>query len=154
MLVNSSDIGTILFSGFAIIALDCLLIETLQSFPLGRRNPVRYNDRQSSQMIVDFLTQRPSFKPYFDVEAKARIFCDHFRNGILHKGEVKSSGRIRIDTPEMIMSSSDNQSLIVNRWKFHNALIQEIKNYAAELSEGKDLFSSFADLTFHWRQRP
>lgn len=137
-LVNSSDINTVLFSGFAIIALDCLLIETLQSFRVGRQNPVRYNDRQSSQMIVDFLTQRPSFKSYFDVEAKARVFCDHFRNGILHQGEVKSSGRIRIDTPEMIMPSSDNQSLTVNRWIFHEALIQEVKKYATELTEGNE----------------
>ncbi|MBV6449988.1 MAG: hypothetical protein MHPDNHAH_00706 [Anaerolineales bacterium] len=138
-LVKSSDLDTVLFSGFAIIALDCLLIETLQSFRVGRKNPVKHNDHQSSQMIVDFLTTRSSFKSYFDVEAKARIFCDHFRNGILHQGEVKSSGRIRIDTSDMIMPSSDNQSLIVNRQKFHDALIREVKNYAAELKDGNNL---------------
>jgi hypothetical protein len=138
-LMSSSDIKTIVFSGFAIIALDCLLIETLQSFRVGRPNPVKANDRQSTQMIVDFLTKRPLFKTYFDDETKARLFCDHFRNGILHQGEVKSSGRIRIDTPEMIMTSDDKQSFVVNRWKFHDALAQEVDNYMNELIDGKDI---------------
>jgi len=137
-LIYSSDTKTILYSGFAIMALDCLLIETLQSFRVGRLNPVKHNDHQSTQTMVNFLVQRPAFKTYFDGEPKARHFCDHFRNGILHQGEVKSSGRIRIDTPEMIMPSGDKQSFIVNRRKFHDALVQEVDAYAAELIEGKD----------------
>jgi hypothetical protein len=138
-LMSSTDTKTILFSGFATMALDCLLIEALQSFRKGRPNPVRVNDRQSTKMIVDFLTQRAQFNTYFDDEAKARLFCDHFRNGILHQGEVKSSGRIRIDTPKMIMPSGDNQSFVVNRWKFHNALVKEVENYEEELVDGKDV---------------
>lgn len=138
-LTNSNDTNTLLYSGFAIIALDCLLIETLQSFRKGRLNPVKNSDRQSTQMIVDFLTQRPLFKTYFDDETKARIFCDHFRNGILHQGEVKSSGRIRIDTRAMIMPSEDRQSFIVNRLLFHEALLQEIENYIKELVDGNDV---------------
>jgi hypothetical protein len=138
-LMSSTDTKTILFSGFAILALDCLLIETLQSFRTGRANLVKYNDRQSARMIVDFLTQRPLFSAYFDDEAKARLFCDHFRNGILHQGEVKSSGRIRIDTPKMITPSDDGQSFIVNRWKFHEGLAQEVESYIKELIDGKDI---------------
>lgn len=138
-LMSSSDTKTILFSGFAIMALDCLLIETLQSFRTGRLNPERPNDHQSTKMIVDFLTQRPLFKSYFPDARKASLFCNHFRNGILHQGEVKSSGRIRIDTPEMIMPSDDKRSFIVNRWIFHEALVQEVNGYVTELLEGKDI---------------
>jgi hypothetical protein len=137
-LMSSNDTKTILFSGFAIMALDCLLIETLQSFRNGRPNPVKANDRLSSKMIVDFLTQRPLFNTYFDNETKAKLFCDHFRNGILHQGEIKSSGRIRIDTLEMIMPSDDNQSFVVNRWIFHDALVKEVESYINELIDGKD----------------
>lgn len=138
-LMRSTDPNTILFSGFATMALDCLLIETLQSFRIGRPNPVRVNDRQSKKMIVDFLTQRDQFNAFFDDEEKARIFCDHFRNGILHQGEVKSSGLIRIDTLKMIMPSVDNNSFVVNRWEFHNALDKEVESYTEELVEGKDV---------------
>ncbi len=136
VLMNSTT--TRLYSGFAIIALDCLLIETLQSFREGRFNPVRATDRKSTQMIVDFLRQRELFAPFFD-EAKAKLFCDHFRNGILHQGEVKSSGRIRIDTRAMVESSDDGQSLIVNRCEFHNALVKEVENYVNELIDGGDV---------------
>jgi hypothetical protein len=132
-LMSSSE-----FSGFAIIALDCLLIETLQSFRVGRSNPVETNDRQSARMMVDFLTQRLLFKASFEDEEKARLFHNHFRNGILHQAEVKSSGRIRIDTPEMIMPSDDSQSLVVNRRKFHEALAQEAQAYMSELVDGVD----------------
>ncbi|MCX6830515.1 MAG: hypothetical protein NT028_00025 [candidate division Zixibacteria bacterium] len=132
-LMSSSE-----FSGFAIMALDCLLIETLQSFRLGRSNPVNTNDKQSKRMVVEFLTQRPLFKASFQDETKAKLFYDHFRNGILHQAEVKSSGRIRIDTPEMIMPSDDSQSLVVNRRIFHDALAQEAKAYMRELVDGVD----------------
>lgn len=137
-LMESTDTNVIVFSGFAIMALDCLLIETLQSFRTGRPNPVRSFDRLSTKMIVDFLSQRTSFKAFFD-PTKAALFCDHFRNGILHQGEVKSSGRIRIDTPKMVLPSEDNQSFIINRWLFHNALVTEIKEYINELVDGKDI---------------
>ena len=53
--------------------------------------------------------------------------------------QVKSSGRIRIDTLEMIMPSDDNQSFIVNRMKFHDALAQEAEAYRNELIDGKDI---------------
>lgn len=138
VLMSSADKKTILYSGFAIMALDCLLIETLQSFKTGRPNPVRANDRQSTKMIVDFLTQRTLFASSFD-EARARVFYDHFRNGILHQGEVKSSGRIRIDTPEMVIPSDDGQSLIVNRRRFHDALVKTVEDYINDLINGTDI---------------
>src|SRR5881397_2608078 len=101
-LMRTSDQATIVQAGFATMALDCLLVETLQSFRTGRPNPVRGNDRLSTQTFVDFLTQRNAFKNHFD-EAKAKLFYDHFRCGVLHQGEVKSSGLIRIDTPSMVL---------------------------------------------------
>jgi hypothetical protein len=120
-LMENSDSAAFIHAGFAIMALDCLLVETLQSFRTGRPNPERTPDRLSTQAFVDFLTQRTSFKAHFD-ETRARLFYDHFRCGILHQGEVKSSGLIRIDTPNMVSPSHDNQSLVINRWKFHTAL--------------------------------
>jgi hypothetical protein len=137
-LMQSSDSTTLVYAGFATIAVDCLLIETLQSFRTGRPNPEKSNDRLSKKTFVDFLTQRNSFKTFFDDASKAGLFFDHFRCGILHQGEVKSSGRIRIDTPTMVSPSHDNQSFIINRWLFHEALVTEVGKYKQELIEGKD----------------
>jgi hypothetical protein len=135
--MQSSDLAIIVHVGFAIMALDCLLMETLQSFRTGRPNPERANDRLSTQAFVDFLTQRSAFKTYFD-EPKARLFYDHFRCGILHQGEVKSSGLIRMDTLNMVSPSRDNQSFIINRRLFHEALAKEVDEYKQELIEGED----------------
>ena len=138
VLMSSADTNTTIYSGFAIIALDCLLIETIQSFRMGRPNLVKAYDRLSKQTFIRFLTQRPPFKTYFD-ETRAETFYDHFRNGILHQGEVKSSGLIRIDTSEMILPTEDDQSLVVNRWLFHEALLKEVEAYQKELIEGNDV---------------
>jgi len=140
-LVKSSDKKIALYSGFAIIALDCLLIETLQSFRRGRPNPIRANDRLTRKMFVEFLTQRTSFNKYFDASnpTLAELFFDHFRNGILHQGEIKSSGLVRIDTPKMIMPTDDGKSIVVNRLLFHQALVDEVECYGKELIDSNDV---------------
>lgn len=134
-----------LYSGFAIIVLDCLLIETLQSFREGRPNPEKMerNSKKKKQtstvdMFINFL-KRPRFQEYFDDE-KTKIFYNHFRNGLLHQGEVKSSGRIKKGSKSlpMIEISQDKKSLIVYRDIFHEALEAEIEDYIQELIEGKD----------------
>lgn len=142
-IMGSRSINVFIYSGFAVMALDCLLIETLQSFMKYRPNPARgIKPPQKSDTTKEafriFLTNRTSFSKYFD-EQKADIFSDHFRNGILHQGEVKSSGLIRIDTPKMVMPSPDNQSLIINRILFHQALLDEIEKYKNELMDKKEI---------------
>ena len=47
--------------GFTILAIDCLLIETLQSFREGLTD----TNGKSKDMFVNFLTQRESFKDFF-----------------------------------------------------------------------------------------
>src|SRR5208282_2589004 len=72
------------FSGFAVLALDCLLIETLQQFKEGVAETPR---RKCEEYFVNFLTAAP-FASYFD-RATASTFYDHFRCGILHQAEIK-----------------------------------------------------------------
>lgn len=144
VLMGNSDSKTAVYSGFATMTLDCLLIETLQSFRIGRANRLHGNDRYSTQAFIDFLTERQGFKNYFD-ESKSRIFYNHFRCGILHQGEIKSSGLIRIDTADMVTLSQDNQSLVINRLIFHEALLKEVELYKNELidEKNKDLRENF-----------
>ena len=137
ILMETPDTEAAIYSGFSIIALDCLLIETLQSFRTGRTNPLK-GDGKSKDTITNFLTQRNNFAKHFNASA-ADIFYNHFRCGILHQGEVKSSGLIRIDTANMVLPSDDGQSLIINRWYFHEAILEEIKEYKEELMIGLDL---------------
>jgi hypothetical protein len=144
-LMDHCDVNVSLYSGFVIVALDSLLMETIQSFRDGRENPEGRNETTTWQTLKEFLTKRKSFEKYFDSDEKVRMFYNHFRNGILHQGEVKSSGRIRIDTQEMVTPSHDGQSLVVNRVLLHEAVESEISKYKQELLEGdeEDLRKNF-----------
>jgi hypothetical protein len=106
-------------SGFAVMALDCLLIETLeQTYKGAPKTP----NGEGVQYFVDFFT-RTCFRDNFD-GTKARKFRDCFRNGILHQAEVKGSSRIRTDSNlPLVQLSPDGNGLIINRRKFHRKLV-------------------------------
>ena len=79
------------YAGFAVLALDCLLIETLQQF---REGEPETPPRMSTKYFIRFLTET-SFRDFFD-EKTACMFYDQIRNGILHQAEVKESSRVLI----------------------------------------------------------
>ncbi len=121
------------YAGFAIMALDCLLIETLEQFKQGKEETKR---GETKTYFKNFLTQT-AFVEDFDKET-AELFYTHIRNGILHQAEIKGSSRIRIDTPKMVEKAEDGQGLIINRDLFHKKLMSVFENYLKELHEGKD----------------
>jgi hypothetical protein len=116
------------FAGFAVMALDCLLIETLQQFYDG----VRRTKGTIRSAFCRFLTQS-SFKSYFDRESAAK-FYEYIRNGILHQAEIKGSSRIwiRKDTP-LVRDAPDGNGLIINRHLFHQQLMYEFQDYVSRL---------------------
>lgn len=118
-----------LFAGFAVMALDCLLIETLQQFYEG----VHETSGQPRDYFKRFLTQTP-FEEHFD-EKMAECFYTHIRCGILHQAEIKGSSRIRIDTPDLVRWADDRQGLVINRKKFHRKLAEVFANYVAQLRD-------------------
>ena len=63
--------------GFTILAIDCLLIETLQAFIKGWKN----TKKKSQSAFKKFLTSSPSFKKYFS-EDLAIKFYENYRCGI------------------------------------------------------------------------
>ncbi len=121
------------FAGFAILALDCLLIETLQQFREGKSSTP---DRMGETYFVQFLTQT-CFKSHFDA-VNARMFYRQFRNGILHQAEVKGTSRVRTDTPNMVGLTEDGKGLILNRGLFHEKLVQAFEEYVNAVRADKD----------------
>lgn len=117
------------YPGFAIMALDCLLIETLQQFYEGvDETPYK----KSKSYFHDFLT-KTSFSTFFD-SSMADMFYHLIRCGILHKAEIKGSSRIwiRKDSP-LVMYAPDRKGLHINRDKFHQQLIEEFEEYVNQL---------------------
>ncbi len=110
--------------GFTILAIDCLLIETLQTFICGGGT--------SGKMLVDFLTKRPSFSEHFKEKKLAGRFYDDVRNGILHEAETRSGWLIWSIGP--LLDPQDTE-IRINRTKFHEALKVEFDSYLKDLKD-------------------
>lgn len=112
-------------SGFAVMGLDCLLIETLEQTRKGVAETPR---GQGKKYFVDFLTTT-SFQSSFSQDL-AGHFYELIRCGILHQAEIKGSSRIRTDCDlPMVQPSPDKTGLIINRRKFHRKLVCVFEDY-------------------------
>lgn len=117
------------YSGFAVMALNCLLIETLQQFYRGKQQTP---PRKVGKYFFEFLTST-SFGTYFD-EQKANRFYDDVRNGILHQAETKGSTKIWIRQGSPIVDwTDDRKGLVINREKFSAQLVHEFESYVQKL---------------------
>jgi hypothetical protein len=99
---NTSKV-TAIYSGFAIMSLNCLLIETLNQFYYGVNDTDELKKDKSIKHItnikdsfIDFLTASKHFNSAFDKLASG-LFYYHIRCGLLHQAETKMSSTIHID---------------------------------------------------------
>jgi hypothetical protein len=124
-------IGKCEYSGFAVLALDCLLIETLQQFREGKDETP---PGRSGCYFVHFLTET-SFRCWFD-ECKATEFYKKIRCGILHQAEVKGNSRVRIDQDTPLLAWTEGKrGVIVNRKLFHEQLVRVFEEYLCRLRD-------------------
>lgn len=122
--------------GFAMMALDCLLIETLAQFYTGVPESPKKENRK---FYIAFLSNK-SFvlKQFFDTEQLAEAFYDTIRCGILHQAETKEDSRIRFfddenyaDEPFELLK--DGKSLKIYWANFHPKVRSEFETYCAHL---------------------
>jgi hypothetical protein len=116
--------------GFAVLAIDCLLIETFQAFIEGRK----HTKTQSKQMFQRFLTTRGSFSNYFNQPLADRFFLD-FRCGILHQAETPRNALVWSIGPLLKL---DGRTMVLNRTEFHEALKLAFASYLADLSNSRN----------------
>lgn len=113
--------------GFTVLAVDCLLVETLGAFLEGLPDTIG----KSEATFCKFLTARPLFKNEFTPD-RATQFYKEYRCGILHQGEIGGDSKVWSVGPLL----QDNGSrIIVNRTKFHELLKTEFQRYLAELRD-------------------
>lgn len=120
-------------SGFAILALDSLLIETLQQFVEGVDETPRYKGKVYFQTFL----KRPAFQNLFD-DFSAELFYKTVRCGILHKAELKGTSLVRRDFPVAVQLSQSGDGLEINPVKFHALVKQAIDDYLTELKSGNN----------------
>lgn len=123
--------------GFAVLALDLVVIETMQHF----RSDIVWgesqnSDWQSRQFFVDFICKEKSFKSSDVSESLAHCLYTRYRNGIFHQGETKGDFRVRPDGPLINRRGVFPHDITINRTLFHEAVKNAFDQYCGEL-QGK-----------------
>jgi hypothetical protein len=113
--------------GFAVLAIDCLLIETLQAFRYGKVN----TEGESRSLITNFLQKCPHFCWSREVSNQ---FFDDFRCGILHQAETMRDSLVRSEGALLIQEPT---GLIINRTEFHERLKTAFADYVRNLQQGR-----------------
>lgn len=111
--------------GFSILAIDCLLVETLDAFLEGLTDTIH----QSKETFCKFLTTRQQFSRDFSKDLAEQFYYE-FRCGILHQAELGGTSKVWSVGP-LVHKVGD--SVVVNRTEFHNRLKREFKSYLEEL---------------------
>lgn len=131
LIAANPEIGE--FAGFSIMALDCLLVETLNQFYQGLDETPRDH---AGQFWIFFQTSE-HFKQHLTREV-SDTFYRHVRCGLLHQAQTKKGTLIRADQEKMFTPAPGGlvKGIIVDRERFHNALKQEIETYIGKLEIG------------------
>jgi hypothetical protein len=114
--------------GFAILGLDCLVVETLSAFIDGLED----TDGKSKIVFRKFMRTRTRFKDIFTTDQIADQFYKEFRCGILHQAEVGGESRVWSVGP---LLQINGKAFTVNRDEFHACLKGEFEDYLAQLRE-------------------
>ena len=114
-------------SGFAILALDCNVLESLWGFMNGKAVPMGGEQRVYRDMLMGFgfdKTQSDSFR------------C-MVRNGIMHDAETRERWLVEKTYPsDAIIRKCKNGDVELNRTKFHEALKATFQDWLAKLRGG------------------
>jgi len=120
--------------GFAILALDFLVIETLQGFREGRVS----HRRRSTELSTRFLTAWAEFQACVpnqeERQAKAENLYSQGRCALHHRGSTDKIVVRRGKQFPMLQFDPDGQ-IEINRTKFHQSLTDAFDRYLTELKQ-------------------
>lgn len=107
--------------GFTMMAIACLMIESLESFRQGRET----SNGKGREVFCKFFDTSPRFAEFKNVGA---AFYRHIRCGILHQAETTGGWRIIRQGPLF-----DSASLTINSTRFLKRLSKELDVFCAGL---------------------
>lgn len=148
------EIGDNLGEGFAVVNLQCSLIETIESFINGCKSEYNTTIRKTQwkkgttiifnsnkEIFISFFNSRTPFK---ELNIDGGLFYQDVRCGLLHETQTKNNWKIRCDTAEsgLAYQEIDNGNIvekIIYRENFQRYLEGIIENYKNAISKGEDL---------------
>lgn len=131
------------FSGFLVMSIDCLLIETLMQFYCGVENTEIKYRRNHWKAFRDFFKYSKNFNIDFKTSKICKTFYSHFRCGLLHQAQTKQKSRIKIgqsDFLTLVDAKNVCSGLIIDRAQFHEKLFQEFNDYLQRLKNNENNF--------------
>ena len=129
--------------GFAVLAIDFLVIETLQGF----RDGLVDHKRKSGELFTKFLTGWDVFTNCVprdrDPQTLARQVYHDYRCVLLHSGSTKCTFRVGVSGTAFAFNGEDDVK--INRTELHKNLKRAFTLYLDELQapDGKDLRRNF-----------
>ena len=111
--------------GFAMLALDCIVIDTLQSFREKRR-------RTTKKSFQAFL--KHAFEEFTSTDAVD--FWMDIRNGLLHDGEARHDWTVAKNTPGVLWKDPVTGRRTINRTRFHATVRSQLKEFCSKLESG------------------
>lgn len=118
--------------GFSVVAIDCLLIETLQSFIDGNKETKPHKGKQT---FINYLAHGDVLGKYFSAELAGRFYKE-YRNGLLHQAETKNKALIW--SKFEVVSVLEGQ-MIINRTELHKLISEQFENYLKALENDKSI---------------
>lgn len=115
-------------NGFAIMALNCLLTETMLQF-------AECEEETGGQAYSNFLTV--AFPEVFENQKKARRFYRGIRCGILHGAQTNKKARLSYDE-DYVVSLTEDEILYVSVPGYYNILRNYFEDYVEKLRERAD----------------
>jgi hypothetical protein len=120
------------YSGFAVLAIDCAVVETLEQFRRGAKETPR---RMGLQFFKTFLT-KTRFGNHF-TEATAQLFYETVRCGILHQAETTADSIVKKKSATFVVKqSTTGNGITINARRFHEELEAALADYVSALLAG------------------
>lgn len=117
------DKGNSHIDGFCVMALNCLLIETLLQFKKGWKTTKGCNKEAYSNFLYK------EFRYIFPEKSLAERFYKDIRCGILHSAETTNGSQLTIRQNKAISIINEEGSISVDVIKIYEALVEYVNNY-------------------------
>ena len=134
--------------GFSILAIQCSLIEFLESAVQGvnykylplKQKAGKFEYSASKAIFISFLTKRAPFSTVFTNDT-AEDFYASVRCGLLHEARTKNGWRIWAENT--FGTVVDINQKVVYRDNFQDAILTHLNSYATQLPHVSDLQEAF-----------
>lgn len=120
--ILSDDINS---NGFAIMALNCLLVETMLQFEIGRNSTPNFNRDQYSNFLLASFPEA-----FVSIDCAIRFYLD-IRCGILHSAQTKGHSKLTCDNTYIVRY--DGMGVTVSVEQFSSMLLNYFETYKRKL---------------------